>query len=85
MGVPPSMIEILTNISGVEFEDAWSRRDEFAVDGDQNFRVHVISRSDLITAKQSAGRPIDLIDIDTLQKYPPPPPRNRPQPRKPNA
>lgn len=70
MGVPPNMIEILTNISGVEFSEAWERRTQFPVDGDPGFQVHVISRRDLIAAKIAAGRPIDLIDVDTLRRVP---------------
>jgi hypothetical protein len=65
MGMPPVRVDILMGIPGVEFEEAWSRRN--VVDFDE-LAISFISRQDLILAKQAAGRPQDIIDIDLLSK-----------------
>lgn len=65
MGSPPFRIELLTEISGVEFADAWSRRETVTVDGVTCF---VISRQDLVANKRAAGRPQDLADVDVLER-----------------
>jgi predicted nucleotidyltransferase len=63
MGVPPVRVDILMGIPGMEFEDAWERREEIEFDG---LVVSFISKEDLITAKRASGRPQDLIDADIL-------------------
>jgi hypothetical protein len=65
MGSPPYRIELLTEISGVEFEAAWPRREEHDLDG---VRCHVIAREDLVANKRSAGRPQDLADVRALER-----------------
>ena len=37
-------------------------------DGDEGFPIHFLSRSDLIEAKQQAGRPQDLADLDEIRR-----------------
>lgn len=64
MGVPPTRIDVLTSIEGVEFADAWPRRTEVEVDG---LRVSFIGREDLIRNKRAVGRRQDLIDVDRLE------------------
>ena len=63
MGVPPVRIDILMGIPGMQFDEAWERRNE--VDFDQ-LRVNFISRDDLIIVKRAAGRPQDIVDADLL-------------------
>lgn len=63
IGLPPSRIDILSSISGVEFDDAWDRRIEIVI-GD--LRVGVIGRADFIANKKATGRPKDLLDIELL-------------------
>ena len=63
MGIPPNRIEILTDISGVQFDACWPRRVDTELDG---ILVHVISRDDLRANKLASGRPQDLADIDRL-------------------
>lgn len=63
MGTPPSRVDILMGIPGVGFDAAWERRVEVDFDG---LLVPFISREDLIRAKRAAGRPQDLLDIDSL-------------------
>lgn len=64
IGVVPNRIDILTEISGVAFEDAWPRREWFVVDGQ---RLPFLGRADLATNKRAAGRPKDLADLAALE------------------
>jgi len=63
IGVEPSRIDILTAISGVEFDHAWKNRVLIEMDG---VCVHVIGREDLIVNKRASGRPKDIADVETL-------------------
>lgn len=69
MGSPPVMVDIMSRISGVEFDEAWQRR--VAVQIDETLTVPFISRQDLLTAKISAGRPQDLADAEALRETDP--------------
>lgn len=62
-GVPPLRIEILTDISGVEFAEAYSRRKRATIDG---IKVNLISLSDLRKNKLASGRSKDLDDLENL-------------------
>ena len=53
IGVEPSRIDILTAISGVDFDHAWTNRLSVEMDGIQ---LSVIGRADLIV-KQAEDRP----------------------------
>jgi hypothetical protein len=63
IGVEPLRIDILSDISGIEFVEAWGRREPSAY-GD--VALHVIARNDLISNKRASGRPQDLRDVETL-------------------
>jgi hypothetical protein len=63
LGRPPNRIDILTSISGVAFDDAWSGRVEADLDGAP---VCFIGRAALIANKRAAGRQKDLADIEAL-------------------
>jgi hypothetical protein len=65
MGRPPTRIDILTDLVGVEFVSAWSRATitEFA----PGCRCRVNGIDDLIANKQAAGRPQDLADVEALE------------------
>ena len=65
MGHPPLRVDILQSIPGVDFDAAWARRIDTVWD---EVHVHVISRSDLIRAKQASGRPQDMLDVEQLLK-----------------
>jgi hypothetical protein len=65
MGTPPFRIELLTEISGVAFGDAWPRKESHQLDG---VRCYVISRDDLVANKRAAGRPQDVADVDVLER-----------------
>ena len=64
IGVVPCRIDILTSISGVEFDAAWPRRKELEIEG---LSAACIGREDLITNKRAAGRPQDLADVARLE------------------
>jgi hypothetical protein len=76
MGVSPQMIEILPQISGVKFDDAWERRVEAAIDEQSCLKAFVISADDFITNKLAAGRLQDLADVEAVRAAQ----RLRPQP-----
>jgi hypothetical protein len=63
IGRRPLRIEILNQISGVDFADAWSRRNTVHAG---NVQINVISREDLIKNKKSAGRAKDFADLEAL-------------------
>ena len=65
IGVPPQRIDILTSISGVEFEHAWNSRLVVKIDG---MSVPVLGLNDLLTNKLSTGREKDLADIPTIKR-----------------
>ncbi len=66
MGLPPRRIDVLTQISGVEFEVAWQNRDT-AMFGE--IEAFVIGTKELIDNKRATGRPKDLLDVDTLEAF----------------
>lgn len=63
MGVPPLRLEILTSISGVKFEECYSRRLKAELDG---VTVNLIRLDDLKRNKQASGRLKDLLDLEQL-------------------
>jgi len=65
LGVSPNRIDLLTSISGVSFEDAWSTREVGDLDG---ISVPFIGRAALIRNKEHTGRARDLGDIYELRK-----------------
>lgn len=66
MGQPPRRIDLLTQISGVEFAKAWARRVEAELA--PGVRCGVIALQDLLTNKRAAGRLQDLADVDALER-----------------
>lgn len=64
IGVAPQRIDILTTIDAVDFEAAWSEREEVDVAGS---RVQVISRRHLLRNKRVTGRPKDRADAIWLE------------------
>ena len=68
IGIAPVRIDILTEITGVEFPDAWRRRVASTFFG---VPVHFISVDDLVTNKQALGRSSDLKDLKRNPKSKP--------------
>lgn len=63
MGNPPFRIEIMTTISGVNFEKCFSERITEVVDG---VKLEIINLEHLKLNKQAAGRYKDLDDLENL-------------------
>ena len=64
IGRPPSRIDVLNELAGVNFEQAWNRRNLVLIDG---IEVPFLSLEDLIDAKRASARPQDLIDLKNLE------------------
>lgn len=64
IGIAPVRIDILTGISGVRFEDAWTRRVTNTFLG---VSVHFISLEDLVKNKKAVGRSSDLEQLERIQ------------------
>jgi hypothetical protein len=63
LGLPPRRIDLLTSISGVEFDDAASAAVFTEVDG---LRLPILGRRHLLDNKLASGRPKDLADAQLL-------------------
>ena len=64
IGVEPNRIDILTDIDGVRFEDAWENREvaEFGT-----LQAYSMGINDLIKNKSASGRPKDKLDLVQLK------------------
>ena len=67
IGLPPRRIDVMTEISGVGFEEAWASRVAGEVDGRT---VNFIGRSALLRNKEATGRPKDIADARRLRRPP---------------
>ena len=65
IGIAPVRVDILTEITAVQFPDAWRKRVASTFFG---VPVHFISLDDLVTNKQSLGRSGDLKDLKQSPK-----------------
>jgi hypothetical protein len=66
IGVEPGRIDVLTKISGVQFEDAWPSAIE--AEFPEGVRCHVIGLNHLLQNKRASARPQDLADVDALER-----------------
>jgi len=64
LGYPPNRIDLLTSISGVEFEDCYPKRVFVEVDG---LMVNFIDIDSLKINKKASGRHKDLNDLENLE------------------
>lgn len=64
-GVAPLKVEVLTQISGVSFDDALQGSKTFELDG---YQIPYIGKQALIANKKSAGRHKDLADLEELER-----------------
>ena len=65
IGVAPNRIDIINQIPGVVFSDAYAGKELVNI---AYMQIPFISRQDLISAKLAAGRPQDLVDAGALAK-----------------
>jgi hypothetical protein len=68
IGLPPSRVDLLTSIDGVNFDEAWRGRTEFTYGPNT---IQVIGLAQLIHNKRSSGRAQDLADVELLEKEQP--------------
>lgn len=64
VGLPPFRIDILTSISGVDFDSAWGKREIAKL---EDYQFPILSKEDLLTNKLASGRPKDLLDAEWLK------------------
>ena len=64
IGVEPCRIDLLTRISGVEFDEAWGNRIGITID---DLEIYVLSKADLLRNKLATGRDKDRGDIAWLE------------------
>ncbi|HEY6320173.1 MAG TPA: hypothetical protein VJA16_01300 [Thermoanaerobaculia bacterium] len=65
IGLPPRRIDILTEISGVDFDDAWTSRLIQPIAG---VDVPFLGREALLRNKRASGRTKDLSDVALLER-----------------
>jgi hypothetical protein len=65
IGQPPRRIDVLTEISGVSFDEAWATKRAVELLGRS---VAFIGREELLRNKEAAGPPKDLADVSRLRK-----------------
>lgn len=63
LGVAPNRIDLLTFISGVNFQDAWATREQGKIEG---LTVPFLSKEMLKRNKAASGRSQDLADLEHL-------------------
>lgn len=63
MGMPPIRIEIITGISGVDFNECYQRK---VIDVIDNVKVNIIDLDNLKINKKASGRLKDLDDLEHL-------------------
>ena len=66
MGLPPRRIDVLTEISGITFDEAWGSRDSAELEGRM---IAIIGREDLLRNKEASGRPKDVADGSRLRRH----------------
>ena len=68
-GVPPNRVDLINDIDGVKFADAWPRRLTLTMTvGESAIEVFLIGIDDLIKNKEASGRPQDLEDLKFLRR-----------------
>jgi hypothetical protein len=66
IGVSPCQIDFLTSLPGFsDFDAAWHARSTAVSEG---VTIHFLGKHQLILAKQTAGRPQDLADLDEIRR-----------------
>lgn len=68
IGVAPRRIDVLTEISGVSFDEALVGRGTLVLEGRS---IPYIGRAALIRNKEASGRPQDLTDVERLRRQKP--------------
>lgn len=64
LGFPPLRIDILNDLDGVSFKEAWENKKIVKI---ENVPVNFIGYNELLIVKEKAGRPQDIADISKLK------------------
>ncbi|MGH9467022.1 MAG: nucleotidyltransferase [Terriglobales bacterium] len=64
VGIAPVRLDILTDLTGLVFPEAWARAEPGELGG---VSVRFLSRADLIRNKRATGRLRDLADVEQLE------------------
>lgn len=64
LGHEPVRIDILNDLDGVPFEEAWENKRVFDFEG---CKINFIGYAELIKIKEKAGRPQDIADVSKLK------------------
>ena len=64
IGIEPNRVDILLDVEGLNFQEAWERRASGTY-GDQE--IFVLSYEDTVHSKKAAGREQDLLDAHRLE------------------
>ena len=64
LGRPPNRIDVLTSLTGVSIDDAFTGKVAAEIDG---ISVFVLAKQHLIQNKRAVGRPQDLVDVAELE------------------
>ena len=67
LGVPPLRIDIVTDISGVEWDEAWEARGRVTM---SDLEIPVLSRAHMIANQRATNRPKDQLDLQWLEREP---------------
>ncbi len=65
LGYPPLRIDILNDLAGVSFGEAWKNKKIVNI---EKIPVNFIGYNELLLVKEKAGRPQDIADVDKLKK-----------------
>ena len=65
LGLPPRRIDILTEIDGVSFDQAWSGRVKVSASG---LLIPFLGRKELVQNKLASGRAKDRVDVALLEE-----------------
>ena len=68
MGRAPLAVDILPEIDGIDFEEAWANRLEAQIDPASGMKAFFISGDDLVRNKLASGRPQDIADVAALHQ-----------------
>lgn len=65
IGIEPNRIDILTDIDGLKFEDAWNNKQVAKFDELQTYTLEI---HDIIKNKEASNRPKDQLDLVQLKE-----------------
>lgn len=68
LGYEPNRVDLLTQLKGLEFAEAFARRNAFKL---SDTEVAFIAPKDLVTNKRAVGRLQDLADVEQILQHNP--------------